>query len=243
MKKLNQVLAVEKGVKSESYSQITGIHKTNQKPDLFSGFSRSYRRINDEGEDYPAENKKVQLQAEDVIKNASMVWTKMFDVTATKDWGNMKAVADVKVGDKVLIKGAPVPFLLFLEKQLNDVRKFVETLPTLDEADDWVKDGNAGLFRTGTISTHRTKKVQKPIVLYDATDKHPAQTQLLTEDVLVGYWDTTKLSGAIPAPRKKLILANLEAFSNAVKMAREEANGVLVDDVSVGHTIFDYLFA
>jgi hypothetical protein len=40
-------------------------------------------------------------------------------------------------------------------------------------------------------------------VLYDATEHHPAQTQLISEDVIVGWWETVKHSGAIPRPRQE----------------------------------------
>jgi hypothetical protein len=88
---------------------------------------------------------------------------------------------------------------------------------------------------------NRTKKVQKPIVLYDATKEHPAQTQLITEDVVVGYWDTVKHSGALPAPRKKELMSRIEKLSQALKFAREKANAADAETVSVGKPIFDYL--
>jgi hypothetical protein len=111
----------------------------------------------------------------------------------------------------------------------------------LHRAEDWAKHDGAGLFRTAPIATHRTKKVQKPIVLYDATKEHPAQTQLITEDVVVGYWDTVKHSGALPAPRKKELISRIEKLSQAVKFAREKANAADAETVTVGKPIFDYL--
>jgi hypothetical protein len=64
--KLNQIVAVEKGVKSRVYGEITEMHKASQKPDLFNGFVKTYRKKDEEGEDYPQERKKVQLEAESV---------------------------------------------------------------------------------------------------------------------------------------------------------------------------------
>ncbi|HEX5084517.1 MAG TPA: hypothetical protein VFY40_20945 [Blastocatellia bacterium] len=40
MSKLNQIVAIEKGVKSRVYGEITEMRKLSQKPDLFSGFSK-----------------------------------------------------------------------------------------------------------------------------------------------------------------------------------------------------------
>ena len=241
MPKLNQIVAIEKGVKSRVYGEITEMHKLSQKPDLFSGFSKQYRKKDEDGEDYPPEQKRVQILADEQLSNAARLLTELFDVTATKDWANCRAVADVEVDGKTLITGAPVPFLLFLEKQISDLHTLVDKMPTLDEADDWVKHDGAGFFKTAPITTHRTKKVQRPIVLYDATKEHPAQTQLITEDVVVGYWDTVKHSGALPGPRKKELLARIEKLSQAVKFAREKANAIDAEMVSVGKPIFDYL--
>ncbi len=242
MPKLNQIVAVEKSVKSRVYGDFTELHKASQKADLFTGFSKNYRKRDEEGEDYPPETKRVQLEANEVLAQVSKLLTEMFDVSATKDFANCLAFADVVVDGQTLIAQAPIPFLLFLEKQLTDLHTFVDKLPTLDPADEWQSDPNSGLFKTASIATQRTKKVQRPVVLYEATDKHPAQTQLITEDVVVGYWDTVKQSGALPIPRKRELLDRLEKLSQAVKFSREQANGIEADEKKVGDALFGYLF-
>jgi hypothetical protein len=118
---------------------------------------------------------------------------------------------------------------------------FIDKIPTLDEADDWARDENSGLFKTAPIATQRTKKVQRPVVLYEATKEHPAQTSMITEDVVVGYWDTVKHSGALPGPRKQLLLERIENLSKAVKFAREQANVVETENQELGRKVFDYL--
>ncbi len=242
MPKLNQIVAVEKGVKSRIYGDFTELHKSSQKSDLFNGFSKNYRKKDEEGEDYPPENKRVQLEAKEVLSQVSKLLTELFDVTATKDYENCGAFADVVVEGITLVKDAPIPYLLFLEKQITDFHTFVDKLPVLDAADDWSSDPNSGLFKTTSIATQRTKKVQKPVVLYEATEKHPAQTQLITEDIVVGYWDTVKQSGALPIPRKRELLERIEKLSQAVKFAREQANSQETTEKKVGEVIFGYLF-
>jgi hypothetical protein len=243
MPKLNQIIAVEKGVKSRVYGEITEMHKQSQKPDLFNGFIKTYRKKDEEGEDYPPERKKVQHSVDSMLSQAAKLLAELIDITATKDWGNCHAFADVVVDGQVLIKDAPVPFLLFLEKQITDLHTFIDKIPTLDEADDWSRDENSGLYKTSPIPTHRTKKVQKPIVLYEATKEHPAQTQMITEDITVGYWDTVKHSGALPVPRKQLLLDRIERLSSAVKYAREQANSADAQKQEIGKRLFDYLLS
>ena len=69
----------------------------------------------------------------------------------TKDKANCNARADVKVDDTVIVKDAPVTFLLFLEKQLNDLKTFVGKIPTLSSDEDWTFDANANLYKTQSI--------------------------------------------------------------------------------------------
>lgn len=242
MPRLNQIVAIEKGVKSRVYGRVTTLHKTSQRGDAYAGFAKNFRRRDEDGVDYPPERKVVQLVGEDVLRQLAALQTELFDVTFTKDSANCAAKADVVVDGRVLIRDAPVTFLLFLEKQLSDMRTFVAKLPTLDPSEDWSADPNSDLFRTTPASTHKTKKVQRPIVLYDATEEHPAQTQLISEDVVVGWWDTVKHSGALPVPRKKAIQARLDKLVKAVKFAREEANSAEVEEHNIGEAFFDYLF-
>lgn len=240
---LSQVVGIEKSVKSKVYSQITELHKLSQKPDLFNGFNKQYEKINAADEDLPAESVRVQYTAEGMLENLSRVATELFDISAKRDYTNRRAGADVTIDGVVIVGEAPVPFLLFLEKQLLDIRKFVETLPVLDEANEWAKDGNVdGVYRAAPTTTHRTKKTVRPIVLYDATKEHPAQTQLINEDMLAGYWRLVKQSGAIPRRDRDAIVERVDALQYAVKRAIAKANETAVVDISsVGRQVFNYL--
>jgi hypothetical protein len=243
MAKLNQILAIEKGLKTRVYAEFTELHQATQKPGLMNGFHKSYQPRDEDGETYPSESQKVQHNAGEVLDRVGVILTELFDITATKDWANCQAKADVVVDGRTLAKDVPATYLLFLEKQLGDLSTFIAKMAELDPGSDWSVDPSTGLFKTEPSSTQRTKKVQRAIVLYDATEHHPAQTQLITEDIVAGQWVTTKHSGAIPAPRKKQLLARIERLSNAVKFAREQANGVETSDQKLAKEIFAYLFS
>lgn len=242
MTKLNQIVAVEKGVKSSVAKDVTKAYHNLQKPVLLSGISRVYRPKDEEGETLPPENTRVQLTADAVLEQAAKSFTRLFDVTATKDYANSFAHADVAVDGVTLVRAAPVPYLLFLEKQLTDLHTFVSKLPVLDPAETWTYDDNADAFRTDTVQTTRTKKVPRNHVKAEATDRHPAQVDVYYEDVIVGTWSTTKFSGALPATKVHDLLDRVEKLQTAVKFAREEANGTVIEDIEVGQPIFDYLF-
>ena len=52
--KLNQIIAVEKGIKSRSFQDLTEAHQQLQKPALLAGISRTYRPKDEEGEQLAA---------------------------------------------------------------------------------------------------------------------------------------------------------------------------------------------
>ncbi|MDI1462793.1 hypothetical protein QEZ54_17595 [Catellatospora sp. KI3] len=243
MAKLNQIIAVEKGVKSRSFQDLTEAHHAVQKPALLSGISRTYQAKDEEGEQLPPEATRVQARAEDVLRQISTTLTRLFDVTATKDATNCVARADVVVDDRVLLSDVPVTYLLFLEKQLTDLHTFVKKLPVLDAAESWVFSDSADCWSTEPVRTIRTKKVPRNHVKAEATEKHPAQVEVYYEDIAVGYWTTVKFSGALPAKRVSVLLDRVERLQQAVKFAREEANNTEAVDRHVGEKVFGYLFA
>lgn len=242
MARLNQIIAVEKGVKSRSFQELTEAHHALQKPTLLSGISRTYRPKDEEGEQLPPESTKVQVKAKDIIRQTVEVLTKLFDVTATKDWANCKAKADVVVDGEKLLTDVPATYLLFLEKQLVDLHTFVKKLPTLDASESWVFDQSADNWATEPVQTVRTKKIPRNHVKAEATEKHPAQVEVYYEDVTVGYWRTVKFSGSLPARRVNELLERVEKLQEAVKFAREAANDMEVEDQKIGAKVFQYLF-
>ncbi|MFE0101224.1 hypothetical protein [Streptomyces sp. NPDC059009] len=243
MPKLSQIVAVEKGLKSRTAAAVTKIYHDLQKPALFAGLSRKYTPVDDEGERFPPESTLVQQHVDDQLRSAASQLTKLFDVVATKEVGNTGTFADVVVDGVTVVDGAPVPLLLFLEKQLVDLRAIMVKAPTLDPSEAWQLDENAHGWRTEPVQTMRTRKVPRTLVKYEATDKHPAQTEVYMVDEIVGHWAATKFSGALAPARRDVLVARIDALADAVKRAREEANGADVEQVRVGTAVFDYLLA
>ena len=240
--KLNQMLAVSKGVKSEAQRAFTDAHRDVQKQPLLSGISRTYQPKDDDGERLPSESTKVQITATGVIADVKTTLVRLFDVVATLDTANTHAKADVVVDGNVLVRDAPVTYLLFLEKQLTDLHTFVSKLPTLDPSENWTFSESAGHYAADAVQTTRTKKVPRNHVKAEATEKHPAQVEMYTEDVITGLWTTIKFSGALPATEVRAMLGRLTKLQEAVKFARESANGTEIEDVKVGGAILGYLF-
>lgn len=242
MTKLNQLLAVAKDEKSTAQRIFTDLHRESQKTVLLAGLSRTYQRKDDDGDELPPESTKVQLKLEDVLTQVATYLGRLFDVIATVDRTNGVAVADVVVDGRVLLSDVPAVTLIALEKQLLDLGTFVEKLPVHDPAEDWTFDSNRNCWASVPAGTTRTKKVPRNHVLAEATQHHPAQVQTFTEDVVVGYWTTTKFSGALPAARRAELIARVATLRKAVKHAREEANMTEVRDLKIGDVLFGYLF-
>lgn len=243
--KLNQTVSLlDKEVKPRVAKEFAKIHQKNQKPELFSGLSRTYRRINDQDETFPPESKKVQANAKDSVIEVSRLLAEYYNLAAQRDWANLKAMADVVVDGTTVLSQAPTTFLLFLDKQLKqEIRPFVEALPVLSQDADWTSDSASGLFKTEPVETHKTKKV--PIVLEKAkaTDKHPAQVDVIHEDKVVGFWATVHYSGAMPAPEKKKLLERIDKLIGAVKIAIQEANSIAAPKIDFGSQVFNYLLS
>ena len=242
MPKLNQIIAVGAGKKAQAKETLTEAYHQIKKPELLTGLVRTYQPRDEGGEPQPEERKQVQVKVNELINRVMRDLTDMFDAVATQDWANCQARADVVVDGRRLLEAVPVTHLLFLEKQLVDIRTFVETLPTLDAAEEWEYKPEVDSYVSRPARTNRTRKVPKNHVKYEATQEHPAQVEMYMEDVWVGTWTTVKFSGAIPAAVRNSMLDRLRKLIEAVKTAREEANGMEVRGVKVGAALLGYIF-
>jgi len=242
-RKQHQVIAVEKGIKSRQHKFITAAYHLFTKPSFFDGFSKVFEKRNEDEADLPDETQLVQQQVEQMLQDIAEQNTEYWDIVAAKDHANCVAKADVVVGDTVLLTQVPATHLLFLEKQLVELQTALESVPVLDPAFDWTFDVNSGLHKSEPKQTTKTRKVEEVLVLYPHTPEHPAQTKAITADKIIGTWRTVKHSGALTAPRKKMLLKRVRELVKAVKYAREEANEVEAPEKSVGSKVFDYLLA
>jgi hypothetical protein len=242
MPKLNQIIAISSGKKSSAQKAITEAHHALQKSAQLEGISRTYKPKDDEGEHLPPEKKLVQLKAEDAVRGVTAALTELFDIVATQDQANCLAKANVVVDGNVLLKSVPVTTLLFLEKQMVDLHTFIEKLPTLDPGENWHYSPDVDYHASEPNQTTKTRKILKNHVKAEATKEHPAQVETYTEDVIVGYWTTTKYSGAIPAKERNEMLGRVRKLQEAVKAAREEANGLEVEAKKIGASVLKFVF-
>lgn len=241
--KLNQLIAVLQSVKQNSTKAITEIYHLAQKPVLFQGLQRNYVARDAEGYIYPSESQKVTTKATDLIEQFVQGVSEFYDLAYTQDTANAIAKADVKIDGTILLAEVPVPHLLFLEKQLADVKTFIQKLPVLAIDKDWKYDTARGFYATEPKETVKTKKITDFVVAYEATTEHPAQIKEVTKDVVEGTWSLVEFSSALPSDRVRELLKRVDKLLKAVVQAREEANSRTVTEVKSSEAIFSYLFA
>lgn len=243
--KLNQIIAIRAGVRSDTEKKLTKNYHILQAAALHTGQARTYQPVNDEDYKFPDEVTNVQVKATTVLRAIKDDLTRLFDVTAAMDWTNTTARADIVIlGEDepvILVKDAPISYLMFLEKALVNLETVIRKLPVLPATESWTFDPNSDVYKSQPIGTTKTNKVRRSHVLYEATDKHPAQVEPYTEDIPIGTWHTVKFSGALPAEQINKMLARVVKLGEAVKFAREQANMVDVIDPKPGRRILEYV--
>jgi hypothetical protein len=243
MPRLAQILAVEKGVRKAAKIALTQAHRSTEKPELALGFHKTFRFLDeDETSRVPDEKRRAQFAYRQVFQEVERGLRQLFDVTATKDWANTEAAADVVVDGTTIIMSAPVTYLLFLEKQLDDLHTFVAKVTELPTDQDWTRDENSEFYVANPPETVKTKKVKTFEVIVPPTEHHPAQVGEHTKDEVVGHWQTILYSGAISRTEKADILERIVKLRDAVKYAREEANSTEITNQEVGEALLGYVF-
>jgi hypothetical protein len=245
--KLNQIIAVEKGLKSKDYGDWTKIYQLFQKTEPLKGLARTYQPRAEDGDKLPAEHVEVRVRVKDIVKDVQSKVAELFDITATKDWANCGAFADIVLDadtekPTTLLEKVPVTYLLWLEKQLEYVYAFISKLPTLPADTDWKWDENKNCFKSDPAVNVKTKKTIKPLVMYEATKEHPAQIEKLSEDIPVGDWTTINFHGGLPAQTVAEMKERVKKLQVAVKFARETANTIPAPKQKVGEKVLSFVF-
>jgi len=241
--KLNQVIALVQGRKARATKTLTDAYRC-WSPENLKGLTKTYKPLDEDGDKLPSESKVVPLHADEVIKTVISRLNEYYDAVATQDIANQSARAAIVVGDTVVIPDVPVTVLLFFEKQLINLLTFTKSLPVLPMDKTWKWEQQRGCWITNEEETTRTAKLPKVIVKYAATKEHPAQTEMYNQDVIVGHWTTVHISGAIPKVEKDDMIERIEQLQEAVKKAREFANGIDIgkEMSKAGQTLVNYIF-
>lgn len=247
--KLHELLAVETNLETQAGKVRADLAATFEKKRHLFEEKRTVFLPLAEGEQPTVElqsdiQSTVQKELDWVQGHISKALDASFQVAET----NTKARSDVVLEDDagtVVLKDVPATALLELEKRLTEIASLIGVVPTLDPAKGFTLDSQrgVGVYKAREVVKNRTKKTPKVIVKYEATKEHPAQTELVAEDVITGKIQEQEWSGLITPGDKSELLNRVEVLSRAIRRARSRANEAEVDTTKkIGNTLLNYIF-
>jgi predicted transcriptional regulator len=247
MTKLHELLAAEKtAINQRDLITKDTENKFAKGEQYFSGFTKRLKLIGDAPENEDIERAAAQEKALPTTVVATLdyffkIWAKTEDLLFQKNLTNTRALASIEFRGATLAENVPVDELMGLESRLESLRKMLTQTPTLDASKEWEQDlqaAQAGTWKTvHDIVTTKTEKTMTPIVLYPATEKHPAQIEKMSTDKVIGTFTTQTISGAVTAIQKANALSVLDELLIEVKKARTRANSVDVVTAKIGDKI------
>lgn len=245
--KLHELLAVENSLENQANKVRNELATTfEKKRHLFEEKKIVFTPSGENGQTVVESQLDLQSTVAKELKWIQGHLAKALDASYQVAETNTTARADVVLEDgAILLKEVPATALLELEKRLNEIAALVNAIPTLDPAKGFNPDASrgVGIFQARTVNKTRTRKEKKVFVKYEATKEHPAQTELLDQDVVVGTVQEQEWSGLITPAQKAEYLARVETVARAVKQARSRANDAEVDKSKViGNKILSYIF-
>lgn len=249
--KLHALLAAEKSVTAAAQKIMAETElKMGKEATYFAGHIKTLKLLKDSPSKAAEENagsdtKQLVSTVPATLEYALEYWKNAEDLVFQKNCTNQKAIANIEFNGQVLASGVPVDQLLGLEARLPKLRELIAKLPTLDASKQWspCPSISAHVYQTDvTEVTTKTEKKVEPVVLYPATDKHPAQVKEYTSDIVIGSFELIRQSGAITTRAKADSLAAIDVLITEVKKARSRANEVEVVQGIIGQAILDAVF-
>lgn len=242
---LHQLIAVEPDLAQQSRAIMEETVNTfTKKADHFDGVQKIYKPYEDGGEQIPDEIKEVVTTVQEKLDYAKKIVIRAMDATISKEETNASGTARAElVVDGVNFGELAATSLIALERMLERIREEYKAIPTLDPTKSWVKADFTGriLYETPIEVKFRAVKTKIPLVLSPATDKFPAQVQVLDSDKQVGRYETIYRSGRLTPTEKSNLLEKIDNLVLAVKKAREKANQTKAVQVDLGKKIFEFI--
>jgi len=237
---LCQVLAAEPAVARRAEEARQAAISTLSKTSLFGGLERTYEVAREGGAALPRESKRVQERAPQVLNTVAVEMTERAGIALTREAANQIAKADILIHGQALMSGVPVGALLAFERLVQNWLTVVEQAPVLDPALEWADTDSAALYQAASVKTARVVDFKRPVVVVPPTDKHPAQTAMMEDRQLEGYWTSIQFSGALPQGVKDDLLLRGHILLIAIREARERANTTPAPSLRAG-ALFSYL--
>jgi hypothetical protein len=246
MAKLHEILAVEGDLRSTADTVLKEAAGTfDKRPEHFIQREVAVEHFAEGDKTLDTrEHKKMETTVAEKLDYIGEMLTRAYDAYMQKEATNQTARATVEVDGKPFLENVPVVVLLGMEQRLKELRDVYEQIPTLQPGPHWETDKSMriGVYRARDPEVRFiTKKTKRAFVMYEATDKHPAQVQALDEDVPVAKRTTHVWSGMLSVYDKSLLLDRVDTLIQAFKRARQRANEAELVERHMGKQIFQYL--
>ena len=237
---LHQLIAVQRGVDEETAKTLGAVKHllaVGGEQDPLTGLSRVYEARDVDGEELPAQTRRVQITAAELVAKVASALDRLFSLKFSREEGNCNARADVTVDGTTLLMDVPVGFLMFLEAQVGQIVGLIDQIPTLNPADDW-SDSAAGLregvWQSAPRKTAVPKRLPQVQILSPAQvidgQKFDPQVRPYETEVTVGWWTTVKYSGQMDPKVQQDMRARAVKVQDALRKARETANRLETTD-------------
>lgn len=241
MSKLHELLAVDGNLKSAATKATADLLNTfEKKRHHFSQRKVVFKPRDEAGVEKVEEQLDLQTTVGKELDWIGDFIHRAIDIGYQIAMANTVAAADVVLDNgQVLLSHMPATALLELEKKMAEVHALVLAIPTLDPAKGFQLDPQQGegIYHAREEHKSRTKKQQRVLVKYEATKEHPAQTELITEDVPVGELVTNEWSALITTADKGKMIERCDEVLRAIKQARSRANDHEIDTKAPGARI------
>lgn len=248
MGKLHELVSVandHRGLREKILAEAKRTFSNRQ--DHFTGFTRSYESVVDDDYIRDAETKALVTTVRDKMLYIEEQMIKVIDSAFQKESTNCTAKADIIVTEddgsaETLAKDVPVTTLVQLESEFQSLRsQTYDLIPTLDPTKDWNWDIQNGYYKNEEPRKRVTRKVQTPLVKYEATEKHPAQTEIISTDETTGYYNQVNVSGMTTPSKKRQLLERVDKVIHAIKTARSRANDIEAHKDKIARSLFNYI--
>jgi len=241
--KIHEVLAVIEAAKHKAREMLIEAAQVFTKGKLFDGMTKIYSPSSEDDIDLvePVKELVVTTVKEKLeYMNKSLIGVIDMEVSLSEANRNADTILEC---EGISFGTFSALSLLSLEDWLTNVKNVYEKLPTLDNTKIWKTDKNEKPNVLITEPEERYRDLEKDVafVLSPATEKFPAQVQLIKQAQRVGVYNTTYKSGRISTSKKSEILERIDKLLMSVRAARARANNADVIKETVGGKMFEYI--
>lgn len=170
----------------------------------------------------PPVNRHPCLHAGQMMDDVVEAWSKQVNTASAKAVSDLHPDAKCDLVDPetgaVLIKDVALPALLAYEASLTKLRDYMRKVPTLPGPATWHPEANEdGVYSSELM--HEADRETRPhaVVGLAGNENHEPVVKWFERPTVVGTWETTHLSTALPPEKVRTYIQRIDALIQAVR--------------------------